>query len=230
MIILIIIIIIKGANEYVAVNPETEEEGFYLAQLREDVFPNVQKVVHIVWLELNDDKKTTWDFADYDTIPCGSIICRVYLKEASDGTLVLTEAERQKILTLRDLDSEDEAAKEEVEKAKRAAREVEGDTAAQEEVEEKENEGEQEDEEDDDEKKMNTKKAQQRTPVLKKSLSRPLIAKEEEEEDKLQKRIEQIEDPTFAPGRKTQVAHRGSRVQSAKRTTARVWNGLSPGM
>lgn len=63
-----------------AVNPETDEEGFYLAQLREDVFSKVQSVVHVVWLEAQDGKKSVWEFDEYDTIPCGSIICRVVLK------------------------------------------------------------------------------------------------------------------------------------------------------
>lgn len=70
-----------GANEFVAVNPETDEEGFYLAQLREDVFAKVQSVVHVLWLEPKDEKtKTVWEFDEYDSIPCGSIICRVTLK------------------------------------------------------------------------------------------------------------------------------------------------------
>jgi hypothetical protein len=65
----------------VAVNPETDEEGFYLAQLREDVFSKVQSVVHVLWLEPTDEEaKSVWQFEEYDTIPCGSIICRVTLK------------------------------------------------------------------------------------------------------------------------------------------------------
>jgi hypothetical protein len=70
-----------GANEFVAVNPETDEEEFYLAQLREDVFAKVQSVVHVLWLEpVEENDKSVWEFEEFDTIPCGSIICRVALK------------------------------------------------------------------------------------------------------------------------------------------------------
>ncbi len=64
-----------------AVNPETDEEEFYLAQLREDVFAKVQSVVHVLWLEpVEENDKSVWEFEEFDTIPCGSIICRVALK------------------------------------------------------------------------------------------------------------------------------------------------------
>lgn len=158
--------------------------------------------------------------------------------------MTLSEAEKQKILTLKDLDSEDEAAKEEVEKAKRAALEAEGvkvddDEAAGGEEEEAEEEEEEDGEGDDGdeegakkEKKTSKAKvkkaAQKKKGELKKTASKPLIVKEEEEEEKLLERLEKIEDPTFAPGRKAKVAHRGTRVQSAKRSAARVLGSFSP--
>lgn len=81
-----------GANEFVAVNPEADsEEEFYLAQLREDVFAKVQSVVHVLWLDrAGAGKKSVWQFDEYDSVPCGSIICRVKLAVSGSNVTLLS--------------------------------------------------------------------------------------------------------------------------------------------
>lgn len=155
-------------------------------------------------------------------------------------TMLLSEAERQRILERKALDSEEEeaAAKKEEEEAaataaaqkkkkkpakgkKKSADDAEAEAEAEENGDEDDGENEDDGEEGEDGEKKK-KKGGKKKPVLKKALSRPQIVKEEEEQDKLLERLEKIEDPTFAPGKAVKAnAHRGARVQAAKRSTAR---------
>jgi hypothetical protein len=152
-------------------------------------------------------------------------------------TMLLSEAERQRILERKALDSEEEeaAAKKEEEEAaataaaqKKKKKPAKGkkksadDAEAEAEENGDEDDGENEDDGEEGEDGEKKKKGGKKKPVLKKALSRPQIVKEEEEQDKLLERLEKIEDPTFAPGKAVKAnAHRGARVQAAKRSTAR---------
>jgi hypothetical protein len=128
--------------------------------------------------------------------------------------MLLSEAERQRILERKALDSEEEEAADKMEEESASQKKDDGDDEA-------EAEDDEDGDEDEDGKKKKKAPKKKGKPVLKKALSKPQIVKEEEEEDKLLARLEKIEDPTFAPGKATKVAHRGARVQAAKRSTAK---------
>jgi hypothetical protein len=145
--------------------------------------------------------------------------------------LVLSEAERQKVLTLKELDSEEEEAKQEIVKARQLAAPEVADEGEEAEADENASEG---DEEEGEASPTNRKRRKSSAAVskvedvhhkkaqLKKTHSKPQIIKVEEEEEKLLERLEKIEDPTFVPGKAVNVAHRGARRQAAKRSASKV--------
>lgn len=136
------------------------------------------------------------------------------------------------MLTLKELDSEEEEAKQEIVKARQLAAPEVADEGEEAEADETASEG---DEEEGEASPTNRKRRRKKSAAvskvedvhqkkaqLKKTHSKPQIIKVEEEEEKLLERLEKIEDPTFVPGKAVNVAHRGARRQAAKRSASKV--------